>query len=251
MQNVYYEQSLMFAADVNSALETSSGFRHNRGIHQDPFYVLWKTTMPSVLIECGFISNPQDLEVLRSDEGLGKVADSIFKAFCQFKTRYDGTEPIAVPAKETPAAPVAEPAKETPAAPVAEPAKETPAAPVAEPAKEVPAVPASEPVKTTPSAPEATPVATAGQKPAEAAPLDGLRFGVQVLVSSKELSSSDPYFKGYPVRRYKVGNVYKYVLAENSSEQELKKKFAEISKIFPDSFMVRIEGEEIRFWGRR
>ena len=89
MQNAYYEQSLLFAADVNRQVSQDGLFRHDRGIHQDPFYVLWKTSMPAVLIESGFISNPDDLNFLTKEKGIDKIADSVFNAFSIFKERYD------------------------------------------------------------------------------------------------------------------------------------------------------------------
>ena len=91
MQNAYYEQSLLFAAACQEQLKAGTSLKRDRGIAQDPFYVLWKTTMPSVLVETGFISNPEELAVLRSEEGIEKVAESIFRAFCKFKKDYDGS----------------------------------------------------------------------------------------------------------------------------------------------------------------
>lgn len=96
MQNAYLEQSLMFADDVNRALKPGP-FRTSRGVHQDPFLVLWKTAMPSVLIECGFISNLNDLSTLRSASKLDEIAEGIFKAFKQFKTDYDRSLNVAIP----------------------------------------------------------------------------------------------------------------------------------------------------------
>ena len=96
MQNAYLEQSLMFADDVNRALKPGP-FRTSRGVHQDPFLVLWKTAMPSVLIECGFISNLNDLSALRSASKLDEIADGIFKAFKQFKTDYDRSLNVTIP----------------------------------------------------------------------------------------------------------------------------------------------------------
>lgn len=46
--------------------------------------------MPAVLIECGFISNPDDLAALRTEEGIDGIAEGILKAFKAFKGRYDG-----------------------------------------------------------------------------------------------------------------------------------------------------------------
>ena len=96
MQNAYLEQSLMFADDVNRALKPGP-FRTSRGVHQDPFLVLWKTAMPSVLIECGFISNLSDLSTLRSAAKLDEIAEGIFKAFKQFKTDYDRSLNVTIP----------------------------------------------------------------------------------------------------------------------------------------------------------
>lgn len=96
MQNAYLEQSLMFADDVNRALKPGP-FRTSRGVHQDPFLVLWKTAMPSVLIECGFISNLNDLSSLRSAAKLDEIAEGIFKAFKQFKTDYDRSLNVTIP----------------------------------------------------------------------------------------------------------------------------------------------------------
>lgn len=96
MQNAYLEQSLMFADDVNRALKPGP-FRTSRGVHQDPFLVLWKTAMPSVLIECGFMSNLNDLSTLRSASKLDEIAEGIFKAFKQFKTDYDRSLNVTIP----------------------------------------------------------------------------------------------------------------------------------------------------------
>lgn len=120
MQNAYLEQSLMFADDVNRALKPGP-FRTSRGVHQDPFLVLWKTAMPSVLIECGFISNLNDLSTLRSAAKLDEIAEGIFKAFKQFKTDYDRSLNVAIPqsaqtSSAKPSEPEASKASETPTA---------------------------------------------------------------------------------------------------------------------------------------
>lgn len=93
MQNAHLSASLAFAEDVAGAM-AGGPIRHSRGVSQDPFWVLWRTAMPSVLIEVGFMSNPDDLAVMRSEAGRQGIADNIFKAFCVFKTRYDGSASI-------------------------------------------------------------------------------------------------------------------------------------------------------------
>ena len=95
MQNAFYEQSILFAADVDSEL-SKGPFRTNRGISQNPFYVLWKTAMPAVLLELGFISNPSDLKILNSSSGRDQIATRLFNAFAKFKRKYDGSLDYAV-----------------------------------------------------------------------------------------------------------------------------------------------------------
>lgn len=122
MQNAFYEQSLLFAADVEKEL-SKGPITHSRGISQDPFYVLWKTTMPAVLIEVGFISNAEDLKVMNSSSGKEQIASRLFSAFKAFKTRYDGSLDISF-ADGKPAA-AAESAPSKPAEAYADQAKET------------------------------------------------------------------------------------------------------------------------------
>lgn len=100
IQNSHLEQSLIFAEDVATAM-ADGPIGHSRGVSQDPFYVLWTTAMPSVLIEVGFMTNPDDLATLRTEKGRDGIARSIFRAFTTYKARYDhsvgavGEEPVA------------------------------------------------------------------------------------------------------------------------------------------------------------
>lgn len=92
MQNAYYEQSVLFASKVDEYLrKTDFAVSGYTGIHQDPFWLLWKTSMPAVLLELGFISNPGDLKVLSSVDGRNDIADKLLAAFTSFKTSYDAS----------------------------------------------------------------------------------------------------------------------------------------------------------------
>ena len=90
MHNSHLENSLAFAVDVAASMG-SSPIKNSRGVTQDPFWVLWRTAMPSVLIEVGFITNPADLETMRKADGRDAIAANIFKAFSTFKQRYDAS----------------------------------------------------------------------------------------------------------------------------------------------------------------
>ena len=117
MQNAHLEHSLVFAEDVANAMKGGPVAR-NRGVSQDPFWVLWRTTMPAVLVEVGFITNANDLQVLRSAEDRDRIANNLLKAIQTFKKRYDSSTSTTAAPEPAPAAkaetgegkPAAEPA---------------------------------------------------------------------------------------------------------------------------------------------
>ena len=94
MQNAYFEQSLLFAELCQKNL-SKGPISTNRGIKQGALLVLWRTTMPSVLVELGFITNKSDRSTLASKEKRTQLASRVFSAFKEFKEQYDGTIPDA------------------------------------------------------------------------------------------------------------------------------------------------------------
>lgn len=87
-----YENSLMFAAEYDTYIHKAPYRVSNyTGIHQDVFYLLWATNMPSALLEIGFISNPSDYAVMSTADGQNKIARSIFNAFKNYKTKFDSS----------------------------------------------------------------------------------------------------------------------------------------------------------------
>ena len=88
-QNAFLDQSLDFATKVQTQLREKLK-RFDRGVKQAGFLVLYKTTMPGVLIETGFISNSKEEAYLMSDEGQSHIANSIYKAFKEYKYSTEG-----------------------------------------------------------------------------------------------------------------------------------------------------------------
>ena len=84
MQNTFLGQSLNFASFVQEQFRERVG-RVDRGVRQAGFLVLWQTTMPSVLIEVGFISNEEEERYLNSEQGQSYIASAIFRAFRDYK----------------------------------------------------------------------------------------------------------------------------------------------------------------------
>lgn len=83
-QHAFMEQSILFASSVEKYFKTNSN-RSSRGVKQAGFLVLWKTAMPSVLIETGFLTNTSEEKFLGSDSGQNSIAESIFYAFRDYK----------------------------------------------------------------------------------------------------------------------------------------------------------------------
>lgn len=117
MQSAYLEQSMCFAEVVSSNLK-GGPVTADRGIWQNPFLVLWRTSMPAVLVELGFISNSADLSILRSDTCRDDIAGRLFKAFSEYKKQYDRSVSTADPDAPDSVAPAEErsPAQEEPSA---------------------------------------------------------------------------------------------------------------------------------------
>jgi len=87
-QNAYLEQSILFAEGVEDHLRDTAN-RRSRGVKQAGFVVLKETTMPSVLIETGFLSSPSEERFLMSADGQASVATAILGAFSEYKQKME------------------------------------------------------------------------------------------------------------------------------------------------------------------
>ncbi|MEI6456506.1 MAG: N-acetylmuramoyl-L-alanine amidase [bacterium] len=98
-QNSNLEQSMEFAAEIQQQLEERVGL-NNRGVRQAGFIVLYKTTMPSVLVESGYLSNASEENFLITDKGQEYIASAIFRAFKVYKQKLEN--PGAAPEYKIP-----------------------------------------------------------------------------------------------------------------------------------------------------
>lgn len=87
-QSAFISSSLRLAEHIEKKFRSVSG-RDSRGVKQAGFLVLWRTAMPSVLIETGFLSTPDEEKYLGSKEGQQEVAKSILHAFVAYKKDMD------------------------------------------------------------------------------------------------------------------------------------------------------------------
>lgn len=86
--SVFLDQSINFAEKVQHQFKSIG--RHNRGVKQAGFLVLYQTTMPSVLIETGFLTNKSEELFLKDTANHVKMAHSIFNAFAKYKAEQEG-----------------------------------------------------------------------------------------------------------------------------------------------------------------
>jgi len=87
-QSAYQESSLKFASKVEGQFKDRVG-RLSRGVKQAGFVVLWRTTMPSVLIETGFLTNSTEEKFLAGDQGQELIASGIYRAFKEYKNEVE------------------------------------------------------------------------------------------------------------------------------------------------------------------
>ena len=204
-----YGSSLMFAAELDGAFRKSP-FRESgyTGIHQDIFYLLWATNMPSVLLELGFISNTADYNYLSTASGQEKVAQRLFEAFKTYKTNFDASMNV-----------------------VSEPIE-------AEPASEPEPEPESEKVTSPAPAQETKPAVSSSE----------VHYGVQIMGLGRKLGAKDPALKGLSVKIVppsEGGKIYKYVAAWSETLPEAKSQLSAVRKKFPDAFLVKVEGTAV------
>ena len=138
-QSVYLNQSLELGSLIQNQFSDRVG-RKDRGVKQAGYYVISFTNMPSVLVELGFLTNPEEEDFLNSQNGKELMASALLRAFRTYKEKHHPG-----PAAPEPA-PAPQPAPEEPAAPVA--AASNPDAPLASPTYRIQILASQDPLST-------------------------------------------------------------------------------------------------------
>lgn len=203
LQDKNMAQSVKFATAVQRGFRNAN--RIDKGVHQAGFLVLRATSMPSVLIELGYITNPTEEAFLLSEQGSSTLAQSIYRAFLNYKGEKTAGSSQLMPVES--------------AAPLTE-ATDIPEAEVAE----VSAAPARQ------TAPQSKEVSPAG-KPV---------FKIQILTSDRQLSPKSKLFKGLsPVESYKEKGIIKYTYGSDTNYNKiLRLKRSKVDGKFKDAFII-------------
>lgn len=203
-QNANLTQSLFFAGKVQDEFRDKVK-RYDRGVKQAGFLVLWKTTMPAVLVELGFISNPEEEKYLNSKTGQEELAVALFDAFKDYKVHYEENS-----------------------------------AEIQNVVKEVePVVKEVEPIT------EVKPEEKIENSNNETVSDDGIFFKVQVMTSTQKIENYSEKFRPYQnVDVYLHNGVYKYTIGKETDYNKILKLQNELKTEFKGCFVVALKNGE-------
>lgn len=233
MQDKYMEQSVHLASLVQKQ------FRHtcqrvDRGVHQAGFLVLKASAMPSILVELGFISTPEEERYLNSEEGTSTMANGIYRAFLNYKREHEirltGSSRTIIPTESI--------KTEEENIPVIAQAEND-----------------SERIDTTPQntelIAETKPVnktKVTAKRPivVESATNDTeIMFKIQILTSSRPLAKNDKRLKGLKdVEYYKEGGIIKYTYGASPDYNKVLRTKRNIAAQFKDAFIIAFRNGE-------
>lgn len=219
MQDQYMAQSVDFARLIQKEFRTTGG-RADKGVHQAGFLVLRETSMPSVLVELGYISTHDEETFLNSQNGIRKMSQSIYNAFRAYKRQHgNGT------ATSTPSGDEADEAGKQPTESAAEEATESSIGQLAEERQAI--APHKETKKEEPT-----------HRPI---------FKVQLLASARQIPAGSERFKDIkPVDFYKEDNLYKYTCGATTDYREAVRMRDKIKDAFEGAFIVAFKnGQKI------
>ena len=206
-QDAFLQQSISIADEIQHQFEGRVK-RRNRGVKQQPLAVLRGSTMPAVLVELGFLTNPGEEDFLQSNRGKELLASAIYRAIKEYKYKresrdaliqgVEGQTSIFDQIEEAPAATTTE---NTKSAVVVE---EAPTSAVA-----APTVPSS------------------------------LFFTVQLAVSRNDLACAPENFKGLEgVWKEEQYGLFKYYCGKISTYKEVEALKITVAEQYPDAYIV-------------
>lgn len=223
MQDKYMSQSVHLASLVQKHFRNTCQ-RIDRGVHQAGFLVLKASAMPSILVELGFISTPEEERYLNTETGTTNLSNGIFRAFLTYKReqeiRLNGSSSTVLP-------------------------------------EDLPDLAQEEITATsnTSSEEEEVPNKVAQQKPQRPqrtknvattqTERSGIVFKIQILTSSRPLAKNDKRLKGLKdVDYYKEGGIYKYTYGDSPDYNNVLRTRRTIAAQFKDAFIIAFKDGE-------
>jgi len=211
LQEEYMENSIALASKVENYFENIGKKVRSGGVKQAPYMVLHKASMPRVLIEMGFISNPTEGAKLDSEEGQSEIAHAIANAILSYKKEYFGSSDTEI--EKTIDKPLVEKLK-------------------------------TENTKTVPDKTISTP-----KKDSEPIVNSDVVYKIQLSIGTRKLETTPSNFKGLKeVTRESEGKSYKYFYGNTTDFNEIKEllKTAK-SKGYSSAFIITLkDGKRIK-----
>ena len=262
MQGAYMERSVDLAKLIQRSV-CSTASRPNKGVHQAGFLVLRETSMPSCLIELGFITTPDEEQQLNDPTQVDLIAQGIYKAFVKYKDKYQSggiaqlsdtdnpSDDSSAEDSDNVAVASAQPAASQPAAaPKATPKKQqrdtsaptakTPSAKQGD-RQQAPAATAKTPYKKPTAKEDAKKTAqpTAKTKQADKTPRNAPVFKVQIFAGKHRLRFNDQRFKGLEgCESFDDGALIRYTYGASTNYNEISRLRKSILDKFPDAFII-------------
>lgn len=229
IQGKNMERSVELARMIQRSV-CDSGCRPDKGVHQAGFLVLRETSMPSCLIELGFITTPDEERLLNDNAKVDDIAKGIYEAFAKYKNKYDRS--VSVPYR------AANRQESTLPKIVPDSYKEE---------AENRRVKKQEPVRRTRAAKtddsdrKADTVASLSRN----APKDAPVFKLQIFVGNRNLRKGDAHFKGETeFDSFQEGNLVKYTLGASTNYNEIYRLRKEKMEKFPEAFIIAFKNGE-------
>lgn len=223
IQGKNMERSVDLARMIQRSV-CDSGCRPDKGVHQAGFLVLRETSMPSCLIELGFITTPDEERLLNDNAKVDDIAKGIYEAFAKYKNKYDRS--VSVPYR------AANRQESTLPKIVPDSYKEE---------AENRRVKKQEPVRRTRASKiddsdrKADTVASQSRN----APKDAPVFKLQIFVGNRNLRKGDAHFKGETeFDSFQEGNLVKYTLGASTNYNEIYRLRKEKMEKFPEAFII-------------
>jgi len=208
VQNSHWKQSFHFASIVQSQFGNAK--RPDRGVKQAGFLVLWRTAVPSVLIETGFLTNENDRKILTSDRGQDLIASAIYNAFRNYKEDIENGTTSASNERRV---------------------KDT-----------LPLIPKTD-IDTFPDTTDSGNDSIPSDNDKKKIAID---FLVQITSSKKPMSLNPNHFKGLKnVEELKTGDKYKYAVGRKPSYNEVVEYSKVVKNFYPDAFIIAVRDGKI------
>ncbi|MBL6670960.1 MAG: N-acetylmuramoyl-L-alanine amidase [Flavobacteriaceae bacterium] len=217
-QDAFLEQSISIADEIQRQFEGRVK-RRNRGVKQQPLAVLRGSTMPAVLVELGFLTNPGEEDFLQSTQGKELLASAIYRAVKEYKFKREQRD-AGIQTEGSSLTPSVYTPSTVPA-----------------PTQEEPTEAAAE-VRAEETTREAT------TEPVESPEME-LFFAVQIAVSRNDLPCLPENFKGVEsVWKQEQYGLYKYYSGKLATFTEAEVLKQNVVAQYPDAYLVAFEKDK-------